>query len=212
MLLSGCSAVCSQPDTGPRNICFCHSWQQPAADKRLHFQLVFFCAFTAQTLCSCLCTGLSIMWDRGWFLQPGTSLNLMVHDLTSHTSETEQTRVRPFGCRKQNFIENLCLHKLPVRHAELCRRCKLFVFRGFWPGGGREAMSVLSFQYPDWFLPGLRKAPEEERVLVFWEQPKHKLHTSCGTRAPLLKCCSSPESSTAGLLVTTWLCSWTVII
>lgn len=218
MLLSGCSVVCSQPDIGARHICFCHSWQQPAADKRSCFQLVFFCSDcfhsmdivflpSAYALSSLLCE------TESGSRCPSTFLNLMVHGLTSYTSETEQTRVRPFHSRKQSFTETLCLYKLPVRGAE----CKLYAVHvsllGRWKGRDVHAFISISIL----LSPSFSKAPEGEGLPVLWQQPTHKLHTSCGRWPPLLKCCSSPKSFTSGaadngLLAITWLCSWTATV
>lgn len=144
MLLSGCSVVCSWPETGARHICFCHSWQQPAADKRSYFQLALFCSdcfhsMDSVFLPSACALGSLLCETGGGSCCPSTFLNLMLHSLTSHTSDTEQTRVTPCQCRKQNFTETLCLCTLPVRGAEH----KLFVLHVSLLGGGREEMSLL---------------------------------------------------------------------
>ena len=62
-----------------------------------------------------------------------TFLTLTVHGPTSHTSETEQTRAKPFRCRRKNFMATLCLCKLTVRGAEH-NTFKLLVFHDVFLG------------------------------------------------------------------------------
>lgn len=145
MFLSGSGGVRYQPDKAARHICFCHSWQQPAADKRWYFQLVFFCSDCFKSMdmvflvsvcieCSLLCEAVGGSRCPSIFLTP------MVHGPTSHTGETEQTCAKPFRCRRKNFAATLCLCQLTVRGAEH-NLFKLFVFHVVflpgWVGGKR---------------------------------------------------------------------------
>lgn len=148
MLLSCSSAVHYKPDKADRRICFCHSWQQPQADRRLHFQLVFyhsdcFNSMNMVFLVSC-CVQCSLLREAGGVSHcPSTFLTLMARGQRSHTSETEQTHAKPFCCSRKNFAATLHLCKLILSII----RSKVFMFHVVFLPGWVERKRGLLFLF-----------------------------------------------------------------
>lgn len=214
MLLSCSSAVHYKPDKADRRICFCHSWQQPQADRRLHFQLVFyhsdcFNSMNMVFLVSC-CVQCSLLREAGGVSHcPSTFLTLMARGQRSHTSETEQTHAKPFCCSRKNFAATLHLCKLIlsiIRSKCLC--FTLFSCQGGWKG--REDYSFSLISKPILVSLCLSNPLREQRVPGLCDQPTHKPHPCCSRTASLLKCNSflksfSSGAAANGLLLITWL-------